>query len=559
MLESGSLKIENVGESDVGLYECTAESSLGSSYEQVILRMDNMYANTGGKKGKIAWDNFEAYVKEFHADEDNGFLEEFSKLDGPEKHPFVAARREANKDKNRYANIVPYDKSRVVLETLPGISGSDYINASFLDAYGCPNGYIAAQGPNEKAENDFWRMVWQMKVPTIVMVTNVEERGKTKCVQYWPDLDEKRYDQLRVSLRGEQSLLECTVRILDVYKRNSDGTVLSHTVTQFHFTSWPDHGVPAHATSLLTFVKRARSHHERVKDGGPMLIHCSAGVGRTGTFIVIDYSLQRLKAENIIDIFNLINYLRDNRPNMVQTERQYMFCHDAIFLWRYRRFGPQLKVILQWAEKVDPVDKKCGIQKQLQLLQTLSPKKEAFSFRRGSDAACDSKNRYAKCLPPDTTRVRLVPKGGQPENYTYINAQFVSGYSCRDLYIATQGPFETTVFDFWRMIWEQKCGAIVMLTKLQQGRREMSARYWPSKGKATYDKVSVELDSETTFSDYIVRDLKVTRGKKRSRLVKQYHYMAWMESDVPKNSSTLLDMIMKMERAQPTSGLQQWS
>eukprot|EP00118_Oscarella_pearsei_P021614 m.243272 g.243272 ORF g.243272 m.243272 type:complete len:144 (+) comp40237_c0_seq58:5688-6119(+) len=133
------------------------------------------------------------------------------------------------------------------------------------------------------------------------------------------------------------------------------------------------------------------------------------------------------------------------------------------------------------------------------------------------------------------------------------------GYSCRSLYIATQGPLESTVFDFWRMIWEQKCGTIVMLTKLQEGEQEMSARYWPSKGKATYDKVSVELDSETTFSDYIVRDLKVTRGKKRSRLVKQYHYMAWMESDVPKNSSTLLDMIMKMERAQPTSGLQQWS
>eukprot|EP00118_Oscarella_pearsei_P023283 m.275784 g.275784 ORF g.275784 m.275784 type:complete len:1931 (+) comp40604_c0_seq9:2253-8045(+) len=385
ILDSGSLMIENVRESDAGLYKCSATSKVGSSYGQVKLRLDAVYANTAFRKEAIPEGRFESYTNELHANHNHGFSLEYPLLDKPEKHPFTVAKKEVNRGKNRYANIVPYDHSRVALEPLSGVLGSDYINASYLDGYQCAKGYIAAQGPNDKTLNDFWRMIWQEKVPTIVMVTNLEEKGKSKCVQYWPDAGTKECGKLRVTLRQELSLSECTVRILDISEHNPDGTVSTHSTTQFHFTNWPDHGVPAYATSLLNFLKRARIHHNKLKNKGPMLVHCSAGVGRTGTFLVIDYSFQKLKKEKVIDIFNLLNDLRDGRPSMVQTEAQYIFCHNAIL--EYVLCGDtdvqahNVRNYVRQLENVDPVSKKTGMQKQLDLLKKNESAKECVFFQ----------------------------------------------------------------------------------------------------------------------------------------------------------------------------------
>eukprot|EP00118_Oscarella_pearsei_P023274 m.275748 g.275748 ORF g.275748 m.275748 type:complete len:264 (+) comp40604_c0_seq2:8065-8856(+) len=186
----------------------------------------------------------------------------------------------------------------------------------------------------------------------------------------------------------------------------------------------------------------------------------------------------------------------------------------------------------------------------------MSPPKSAFSFKGGSDPDCASKNRYPDHLPPDMARLHLTPMAGRPANYTYINAYFVDGYRRRGLYVATQGPLESTVFDFWRMIWEQHCSIIVMLTELQEGGEEMSARYWPVKGKATYEKFTVELENETMFGDYGIRKLKVTAGKE-TRSITQFHYRTWTDAAVPKNSASLIDMFSQLERAQTKAGSHQ--
>nr|XP_002661048.5 receptor-type tyrosine-protein phosphatase mu-like [Danio rerio] len=161
---------------------------------------------------------------------------------------------------------------------------------------------------------DFWRMVWQENTATIVMVTNLVEVGRVKCCKYWPD-DTEIYRDIKVTLIETQLLSEYVIRTFAVEKR---GAHEIREISQFHFTGWPDHGVPYHATGLLGFVRRVKAKTHT--NAGPIAVHCSAGAGRTGCFIVIDIMLDMAEREGVVDIYNCVRELRSRRVNMVQTE-----------------------------------------------------------------------------------------------------------------------------------------------------------------------------------------------------------------------------------------------
>lgn len=246
-------------------------------------------------------------------------------------HPCETGKKSYNIRKNRFKDILPFDETRVTLEEIPDEEGSDYINANFiLDIYG-NNGYIASQGPVKATINDFWRMLWQYEVKVVAMACRLVEMGRKKCEQYWPEEDEKtlEYGDITVTLESEEDLAEhCTVRKLTAQK---DGK--SRVLTQFHYTGWPDHDIPTDFDVVLEMIAQMRKIRSSDPRKAPMVVHCSAGCGRTGTICAIDFAWDSLKMGKIdasFCLYDIIKDLRDQRQSMIQTPEQYEFAHITV-------------------------------------------------------------------------------------------------------------------------------------------------------------------------------------------------------------------------------------
>ncbi|XP_056209574.1 receptor-type tyrosine-protein phosphatase eta isoform X3 [Falco biarmicus] len=275
----------------------------------------------------IKVENFESYFKKQQADSNCGFAEEYEELKSAGVHqPKFAAELAENRGKNRYNNVLPYDISRVKLSDQNSAT-DDYINANYMPGYNSKKAFIAAQGPLPSTIEDFWRMIWEKNIYSIVMLTKCVEQARTKCEQYWPDKQSKSYGDITVTMVSEVVLPEWTIRDFTVEKSN---TPESHTVRQFHFTSWPDHGVPETTDLLINFRHLVHEYSSQNPIDSPTLVHCSAGVGRTGTFIAIDRLIQQIEMENTVDVYGVVYDLRMHRPLMVQTEDQYVFLNQCV-------------------------------------------------------------------------------------------------------------------------------------------------------------------------------------------------------------------------------------
>uniref|UniRef100_A0A8B9N7N3 protein-tyrosine-phosphatase n=1 Tax=Accipiter nisus TaxID=211598 RepID=A0A8B9N7N3_9AVES len=279
------------------------------------------------KSKMIKVENFESYFKKQQADSNCGFAEEYEELKSAGVHqPKFAAELAENRGKNRYNNVLPYDISRVKLSDQSSAT-DDYINANYMPGYNSKKAFIAAQGPLPNTIEDFWRMIWEKNIYSIVMLTKCVEQARTKCEQYWPDKQSKSYGDIIVTMVSEIVLPEWTIRDFTVEKSN---TPESHTVRQFHFTSWPDHGVPETTDLLINFRHLVHEYSSQNPIDSPTLVHCSAGVGRTGTFIAIDRLIQQIEMENTVDVYGVVYDLRMHRPLMVQTEDQYVFLNQCV-------------------------------------------------------------------------------------------------------------------------------------------------------------------------------------------------------------------------------------
>ncbi|XP_053091266.1 receptor-type tyrosine-protein phosphatase beta [Pangasianodon hypophthalmus] len=274
--------------------------------------------------------NFEAHLTKLQADSNYLLSQEYEDLkEVGRNQPLDTALLPENRGKNRYNNILPYDSTRVKLSCVDDDPSSDYINASYIPGNNFRREYIATQGPLPGTKDDFWKMVWEQNVHNIVMVTQCVEKGRVKCDHYWPfDQDPLYYGDLIVRMQSESVLPEWTIREFKIC--SEDQLNYSRTVRQFHYTVWPDHGVPESTQSLVQFVRTVRDYINRTPGSGPSVIHCSAGVGRTGTFIVLDRVLQQLNTKDTVDIYGAVFDLRLHRSHMVQTESQYTYLHQCV-------------------------------------------------------------------------------------------------------------------------------------------------------------------------------------------------------------------------------------
>uniref|UniRef100_A0A673HWB2 Tyrosine-protein phosphatase non-receptor type 20 n=1 Tax=Sinocyclocheilus rhinocerous TaxID=307959 RepID=A0A673HWB2_9TELE len=228
-----------------------------------------------------------------------------------------------NKKKNRYKNIVPFDTTRVML----GKDGG-YINANFIKMPVKDENflYIACQGPLPTTLGDFWQMVWEQKSNVIAMMTQEVEGGKVKCQRYWPDTPrspEMVDDRLQITLVKDQHLDNFVIRLIEVKDIQTNEI---QRVTHLNYTGWPDHGTPTQPEQLLTFISYMRHIHQ----SGPIITHCSAGIGRSGTLICIDVVLGLISKDADFDISDVVRTMRLQRQGMVQTEEQYIFCYQVI-------------------------------------------------------------------------------------------------------------------------------------------------------------------------------------------------------------------------------------
>ncbi|XP_075864835.1 receptor-type tyrosine-protein phosphatase delta isoform X27 [Microcebus murinus] len=491
------------------------------------------------------------HIERLKANDNLKFSQEYESIDPGQQFTWENSNLEVNKPKNRYANVIAYDHSRVLLSAIEGIPGSDYVNANYIDGYRKQNAYIATQGSLPETFGDFWRMIWEQRSATVVMMTKLEERSRVKCDQYWPSRGTETHGLVQVTLLDTVELATYCVRTFALYK---NGSSEKREVRQFQFTAWPDHGVPEHPTPFLAFLRRVKTCNP--PDAGPMVVHCSAGVGRTGCFIVIDAMLERIKHEKTVDIYGHVTLMRAQRNYMVQTEDQYIFIHDALLeavtCGNTEVPARNLYAYIQKLTQIETGENVTGM--ELEFKRLASSKAHTSRFISANLPCNKFKNRLVNIMPYESTRVCLQPIRGV-EGSDYINASFIDGYRQQKAYIATQGPLAETTEDFWRMLWEHNSTIVVMLTKLREMGREKCHQYWPAERSARYQYFVVDPMAEYNMPQYILREFKVTDARDgQSRTVRQFQFTDWPEQGVPKSGEGFIDFIGQVHKTKEQFG-----
>ncbi|XP_055111123.1 receptor-type tyrosine-protein phosphatase F isoform X12 [Symphalangus syndactylus] len=490
-------------------------------------------------------------IERLKANDGLKFSQEYESIDPGQQFTWENSNLEVNKPKNRYANVIAYDHSRVILTCIDGVPGSDYINANYIDGYRKQNAYIATQGPLPETMGDFWRMVWEQRTATVAMMTRLEEKSRVKCDQYWPARGTETYGLIQVTLLDTVELATYTVRTFALHK---SGSSEKRELRQFQFMAWPDHGVPEYPTPILAFLRRVKACNPL--DAGPMVVHCSAGVGRTGCFIVIDAMLERMKHEKTVDIYGHVTCMRSQRNYMVQTEDQYVFIHEALLeaatCGHTEVPARNLYAHIQKLGQVPPGESVTAMELEFKLLA--SSKAHTSRFISANLPCNKFKNRLVNIMPYELTRVCLQPIRGV-EGSDYINASFLDGYRQQKAYIATQGPLAESTEDFWRMLWEHNSTIIVMLTKLREMGREKCHQYWPAERSARYQYFVVDPMAEYNMPQYILREFKVTDARDgQSRTIRQFQFTDWPEQGVPKTGEGFIDFIGQVHKTKEQFG-----
>uniref|UniRef100_A0A8C4KQA4 protein-tyrosine-phosphatase n=1 Tax=Dromaius novaehollandiae TaxID=8790 RepID=A0A8C4KQA4_DRONO len=425
---------------------------------------------------------------------------------------------------------------------------SDYINANYIDVSGLYSFLFHFASPVHETVYDFWRMIWQEQSACVVMVTNLVEVGRVKCYKYWPD-DTEVYGDFKVTCVEMEPLAEYVVRTFTLGRRGYNEI---REVKQFHFTGWPDHGVPYNATGLLSFIRRVKLSNP--PSAGPIVVHCSAGAGRTGCYIVIDIMLDMAEREGVVDIYNCVKALRSRRINMVQTEEQYIFIHDAIL--EACLCGETAIPVCEFKAayfdmiRIDSQTNSSHLKDEFQTLNSVTPRLQAEDCSIACLPRNHDKNRFMDMLPPDRCLPFLITIDGESSNY--INAALMDSYRQPAAFIVTQHPLPNTVKDFWRLVYDYGCTSLVMLNEvdLAQG----CPQYWPEEGMLRYGPIQVECMSCSMDCDVVNRIFRIcnlTRPQEGYLMVQQFQYLGWASHrDVPASKRSFLKLILQVEKWQ---------
>ncbi|KAK7485093.1 hypothetical protein BaRGS_00023633, partial [Batillaria attramentaria] len=350
--------------------------------------------------------------------------------------------------------------------------------------YSQDKAYIAAQGPKTRTVGDFWRMVWQEEITHIIMLTKLTEGEKNKCVEYWPRKGKRcKYSSIDVTGLDAEQRADYVIRTFDV--KRTGGTSSRH-VTQYHYVTWPDHSAPT-ATALVDFWRTVTTSHRNQQSPSPLLVHCSAGVGRSGTFIALDIAMDGAQKESEIDIFAIVQRMREDRVNMVQTKSQYRFVHEAIL--------------------------------------------EAYTSRHTRLALIAFNSFFPRAIDPTTANDRV-----DSEYKT-----FFSRLGC----IVTQLPLYHTMIDIWRLVDGNDVTTIVSLGAEVDG-PEAECCYWPrQEGQSKeFGPFTVTLSSKAILGQHLTSFMLSLQSQSSSydREVYVLQYSGWTH-EVPDSTPDILHLV----------------
>ncbi|CAG2211544.1 PTPRT [Mytilus edulis] len=444
----------------------------------------------------------------------NAFKKEYSMLPKGSNFKHSEGEREENRQKNRFLTTFAYDHSRVTLEIYD--NSTDYINANYIKNYSKDKAYIATQ------EN----------VDTIVMVTKLMEGEKKKCEQYWP---ESTYKQLVIGKFTLKMLVEkentvYTYRCIQLSCENTN-----RTVHHFHFTKWPDHDVPD-KTDLINFYRKVKSTPTNLS--GPMVVHCSAGIGRTGTFLALDALYEHGKTTGFVNIMEYTHMMRQDRMNMIQTVEQYATVYDVLV----EAFTvPQYAIPRQ--DFLNMLDSRL-IEREYQKLQDLKPVTEANKFQAGKRKENVPKNAVQNILPHDDYRPYLMSYGRSSNDY--INAVKIPSFTEGSNIFVTQYPLLNTIGDFWSLVYDNNCRTIVILEEINE---DVPVIPSDTDHKISNDNFIISRNSQNVSLQDGVKVSLRHKNKKEERPITVFVYNDWEDNNpIPNSTKTMVDFLEIVSR-----------
>lgn len=402
-------------------------------------------------------DQLDSFIAEKRSKGNEGFKTEYATLPSGEIHCCDAGKKQENITKNRFKTTFPYDHSRVKLQ-LDDESSSDYINANYIDGQNRLKEYIAAQGPKANTLADFWRMIWQENVSTIVMLTNLKEGEKVKCTQYWPERNKPfSAGPVLVKLIEDKEYAFYRERKMSVSNKQLKKT---RVIYQHHYTAWPDHGTPE-SLCLLTFHNHVickATNNTNV----PTVVHCSAGVGRTGTYIALDALYHMGKQTGKVNVVEFVKKMRGSRVSMVQTFEQYITIYFAL----NNIFKAPIKMdsstdFFSKAEKA--IQSVQATKKEFQLLLNVRPAYTGVDYKIAKQNS--AKNCTDTILPLDKYSLFLSSSVSNRGNY--INAIFVPSLTNERRFIVTKYPTPDGAVDFLRLLNDHESDTVIFMDPVQ--------------------------------------------------------------------------------------------